>query len=67
MRKTHVRLIVQTCAIFGMLSGCERKPEIASPSCAALGTNVSEAERKELEKKCPRTGSSFKPSVKKEW
>jgi entry exclusion lipoprotein TrbK len=67
MRKTEVRLVILACAICGLLSGCERRTEVASPSCVALGTNINEAERKELEKKCPRTGPAFKPSTKKEW
>ena len=40
---------------------------MASPTCADLEKIKDPAQRAELLKKCPRLGSGFKPSDKREW
>jgi entry exclusion lipoprotein TrbK len=52
--------------------GCSKQPEpaipaVASPTCADLDKITDPAQHAELLKKCPRSGTQFKPSQKKEY
>lgn len=53
--------------VTALLSGCNEKPAIASPSCADLEKIIDPAKKNELQKKCPRNGPAFKPSEDKKW
>lgn len=55
--------------LVALVAGCDSKPEevVASPTCADLEKIKDPAQRTELLKKCPRLGSGFKPSDKREW
>lgn len=63
-----VRLIshLAACLVAVALSGCS-KTEDASATCAELDRVTDPARRAELQKQCPRSGPSFKPSKPKEW
>jgi len=50
-----------------LLVGCEKAPDIASPTCADLDKITDPAQKEELLKTCPRSGSGFKPSPKKSY
>ncbi|NOU14186.1 MAG: entry exclusion lipoprotein TrbK [Methylococcaceae bacterium] len=50
-----------------LLVGCEKAPDIASPTCADLDKITDPVQKEELLKTCPRSGSGFKPSPKKSW
>ena len=50
-----------------VMSGCDGKQAAASPACANLGNVTDPTLKADLIKKCPRGGTVFKPSEKKQW
>jgi entry exclusion lipoprotein TrbK len=61
-----------TAVLAAVLPGCSKQPEaaipaLASPTCADLDKVTDAAQQAELLKKCPRSGTQFKPSQKKEY
>lgn len=50
-----------------LLTGCNEKPTVASPTCADLNKITDPAVREELLKKCPRSGPDFQPSKPRNW
>jgi entry exclusion lipoprotein TrbK len=63
-----LRFLVLFLFASGALSGCGERSDVASPDCAELATGkLSEAQQIELAKKCPRAGTTFKPSPARNW
>lgn len=58
-------ILAATFAAF--VAGCGKAPDVASPICSDLDKVTDPVQKAELAKKCPRSGSEFKPSAKKEW
>lgn len=65
MKATHIFGLV--AFLPALLTGCNEKPAVASPTCADLNKNTDAAVRAELLKKCPRSGPDFQPSKPKNW
>ncbi|NOU14713.1 MAG: entry exclusion lipoprotein TrbK [Methylococcaceae bacterium] len=67
MKLQRLLLMIIACTFAVLLVGCEKAPDIASPTCADLDKITDPAKKEELLKTCPRSGSGFKPSPKKSW
>lgn len=50
-----------------LLSGCDDRPQVASPDCVGVKQTSDPEKNKELLKTCPRAGQPFKPSEEKKW
>lgn len=64
-KRLLLMIVAGTFAV--LLVGCEKTPDVASPTCADLDTITDPAQKEELLKTCPRNGSGFKPSPKKSY
>jgi len=62
LQRLLLMIVAGTFAV--LLVGCEKAPDIASPTCADLDKITDPVKREELLKTCPRSGSGFKPSPK---
>lgn len=74
MRTRRLTALIAAAAFAAALAGCDKAPEpqVASPDCAPLAS-MTEAQKAdpafqaELLKKCPRAGTTFKPSPNKSY
>ena len=69
MKAKKVLSLTLGALVATLVTGCDNKPEekVASATCAELKTIKDPTQRAELLKKCPRVGSGFRPSDKREW
>jgi len=67
MKQQRLLLMIVAGTFAVLLVGCEKAPDIASPTCTDLDKITDPAQKEELLKTCPRSGSGFKPSPKKSY
>lgn len=67
MNMKRLLLMILAGTMAALLVGCDKTPELASPTCADLDKITDPAKQAELLKICPRSGPAFKPSEKKSW